>query len=813
MNTAQTDSLKPHCHNRCFAIVSYRNYTKGGGGEMFLYQTAEWVMKRGMTAVWISFADHLLSPHPKFSLDSKKIYNDTKGKCDELYFINLPGWNSKALETWLKALRPLVVHHQGHHRREISDVTLRLNIPLITGYHFWVGAVKLSLKTMNREILKNISEYKPDDEILALEKLRMQFPDLIIPYGCSNFLREVIKKVTDITLEYIIEPASSSKLKINYKPNSPGGGDVNKWVTQINLHSQKGGELFLKLMKETSLPLLGVFSESGSEILDNKIRDFSKVRAYPTKLLEHTDNVKEVYYQTRLLLVPTLVDETFCRVVNEAMMSGIPIVTTGNGAIKDYLQQGGIILPLSTPKDYLQWVNKIKELYDDVPKLLDLCSKSLEEYKKVSEDRSKNRFTSILDRVSIYRHQKVALFVPWADQGLGIQARYYKDILDRNGYQTYIFSFRSYFSEGNVAPVPSYSKGNVDPRTFQADKKEWWYIKVYYSPNFRESVTDEEITNFVVSNNIGHFIIPETCWSRVFEIAKLVKNLGVKVYAIPNLEIVRSKELIKHNIFDKIGCNNFFSYDTLKSKGLTVSYLGFSIPPKKVEIPEVGPKKRINFLNLGGVNGFTRKQCLEVCEAFSKAVAKGDKLGLELHLTVSIQKNIDPRIRKYKDHPNITLIEKHLSYQEITNLYEKSDIVIQVSKHEGLGLGFYEALAHCKPLITLDTSPHNELVSGTKYPNELISGYLSDTKQVSGYEPKLRSGWLVKCKKIPLTDNDDAIIQSAVFEVDDLADAILGASEEYSKKPNEWYVRVSKNYHTQLNYSEFEMRFLHFISS
>ena len=40
------------------------------------------------------------------------------------------------------------------------------------------------------------------------------------------------------------------------------------------------------------------------------------------------------------MLSPSIVDETFCRTVNEAMMNNIPIITSGQGNLK-YLVENG----------------------------------------------------------------------------------------------------------------------------------------------------------------------------------------------------------------------------------------------------------------------------------------------------------------------------------------------------------------------------------------------------------------------------------------------------------------------------------------
>ena len=66
------------------------------------------------------------------------------------------------------------------------------------------------------------------------------------------------------------------------------------------------------------------------------------------------------------------------------------------------------------------------------------------------------------------------------------------------------------------------------------------------------------------------------------------------------------------------------------------------------------------------------------------------------------------------DKPFVNLISSHLSYSKILNLYNKNHISIQISKHEGLGLGFYESCFMNTPVITLNAPPHNEVIFNNK---------------------------------------------------------------------------------------------------
>lgn len=751
--------------------MSYRGYENGGGGEKFLHQTAVWAIQTNLwNVVWISFVDHTLTPYEKFSISKSRI-NETS----YIRYINIPGYDSDHLTSWLALLRPNVIHHQGHFRKEIFEVAKELNIPMITGYHFWSGAVVLNNKTFNKNIIDNIDLHHKDSQLDTLAP-DGKFHPLVYAYACSSFLRNVVQKVTGVDISTVITPNSESCLKVKWS-------EKNKYVTQINLHPHKGGEIFLHLLLYTDLPLLGVISENDTSDLYQRIKDAVFVRKFPTVLMDHTNDIRSVYDKTRILLVPTLVDETFCRVVNEGMMSGIPIVTTGKGAISDYVKSAVVIRDEDHDiKSYDTMVTKRNEiwsftlvsLYSNIPKLKQLSIDTIEEYKNVNEKKSRNAFLRLMNTITNTRKRNIAIFVPWCDQGLGIQAREYTKTLI-SSYNVHIFSFHSYFS--------------VAKNKFQKDSSEWdLNVPVYYSDNNREQVTDSELATFITQYNIGQAMIIETCWFRIFQIAALLKSKGIRVVAIPNIEIVRKHEIIKHKIFDLIGCNNQLTYDLLSSRGLKCYNLGYSIPPNTSPTKKVKRKldNSLSFVCIGGTNAFSRKQVLEVCQAFARASGKcNGKLGVSL--TVTIQNNIDARINNYRSHKNITIIDSHLKYGDILRLYDDTDITIHVSKHEGLGLGFYESVSRGKPVLTLNTLPHTEIIKDGV------------------------NGWVIDCEYVGMHDNENGIVKSAIFDIDTLANKIVEiyrSIKNIQEFRSASKTRILKDYEERFNYVQYQQRLI-----
>ena len=265
---------------------------------------------------------------------------------------------------------------------------------------------------------------------------------------------------------------------------------------------------------------------------------------------------------------------------------------------------------------------------------------------------------------------------------------------------------------------------------------------VYYSTNSREQVTDEEITMFVNQYSPTMCWIPETVYYRVFEIAKQLRLLNVWVVAIPNIEIVRRQELLLHHSFDTILYNNHFCQNVFKQYGYhgDGKYIGFGLNPIDELIP-MRPKQ-LTFLCLGGLNAFIRKNVDQVTKAFLAAKLPNASLIVTIQsISAEGMKRMPP------SHPSVVVISRSLTSKEINDLYNRAHCLIQVSRHEGLGIGFYEGLQHGLPGITLNISPHNEVYTKA-------------------------TAWLIPATLHPPKENPDSFIFEAEFKTSDLSQSI-----------------------------------------
>ena len=702
-----------------------------GGGEEYLFQTAIWGSQYKMKCYWLSLTDSKNKPHNELKIN------------DEKYFISIKipgGFNEETIINWLTLLKPDIVHHQGHNRKDFYNCCEVIRTEFITGVHFWSGVIDLHPEYGNIQIYENYDKHKKNQDFEELIDSKY-----VTFYSVSDFVTNCVEKICNYRMKYTVYSGSlTSKCLVN-------NIDIqkNKYVTMVNIHKLKGGEILLKCLKELpEIPIIAVRTEHLSEDLDekihNQIQENNKKNKISSFYFERLSDIRYVYSKTKILLVASVVDETFCRTANEAMINGICILTSGRGNLGYVIDNKKYVIDIN---DSEKWIETISNMYYDNNKIIEANDYFKKRYLKYSEKKCEEDFMNIIkDRLTVSKNNNIMIYCPWCDQGLGIQSRNYYNILKSYNYNVFIFSYKPYNA-----------KVTID---LQKDPSEWLIDNVYYSPHDRESVSDKEIIDFVNKYNIGKCLIPETCWHRVFEIAKLLNNNNVKCFAIPNIEIVRKDEVFKHNYFYKILCNNHLCENIFNSHNImNTEYIGYSIRNDNIELKskklDNNQNNTLKFLFIGGMNAFSRKHIIEICEAFEIA----SKINGNISLTCTIQKinnletNDKEKIDRFFQCPNINFIEKHLSYDDIINLYYSHNISIQVSKHEGLGLGFYEALSTGTPIITLDAPPHNEIIID-----------------------KI-NGWIIPCYYKEMTDNTNGLIQSAYFNSKILADKILDISD------------------------------------
>jgi glycosyltransferase involved in cell wall biosynthesis len=127
-----------------------------------------------------------------------------------------------------------------------------------------------------------------------------------------------------------------------------------EFVTLLNLNDNKGGGTLVKIA--AAMPdekFLGVKGAYGGQVLDRKIKNIT--------YKENTANVKEIYAETGILLVPSK-EESWGRVAVEAMSSGIPVIAHPTPGLVESCGAAGIFCDRN---DTAAWVREIRRLRTD----------------------------------------------------------------------------------------------------------------------------------------------------------------------------------------------------------------------------------------------------------------------------------------------------------------------------------------------------------------------------------------------------------------------------------------------------------------
>lgn len=125
-------------------------------------------------------------------------------------------------------------------------------------------------------------------------------------------------------------------------------------ITLINLNENKGGELFWQIA--AAMPdhqFLAVKGAYKKQIIPKRIPQ-------NVVLMEHTSDAKDIYEQTRILLMPSL-SETWGRTAIEAGVSGIPTIAHRSPGLEEALGKAGIFADRAHCKEWVQAIHTLDD--------------------------------------------------------------------------------------------------------------------------------------------------------------------------------------------------------------------------------------------------------------------------------------------------------------------------------------------------------------------------------------------------------------------------------------------------------------------
>lgn len=647
----------------------------------------------------------------------------------------------------LSNIKPKAVLHQGGLRNILGKLFTLLDLNFISCFCFWNDLIE-GEDIMNIDMINR--KYKLNDEFLQLNN-DCNF------YCPSEFVQEICFKNSKINLK-VIE---------NITENIDVKNSKEYYVTLLNCHPLKGGQEFLYLLYnlDISIPLCGIITEYWENFHQQIIEGFkfrNKKNNINKLYLNKQEDISKIYGDSKIILIPSLVDETFCRVAYESKLLDKYTISYNNGNLKYILKNYGkntyIKNPFKNIKNYDYKKIKVEEFkLKEWKKIVEnqyfKCEKSNPKLNNDVEKTKHNLELLIENPKNKKVRNSIGIYGPFSDQGLGIQMREYYTCLEKHGKNPVIYHH-----------IPDFSK--------RTDPEEWENYRIFNSKYHRHNLEFEEILFFVYHYNIKTIIIPEVCFDFIFRTINFFKLCNVKIVCPINIETLRYSECDKYNNIDVIAANNQESYNILKNLfGKRVKFLDFNTTYMKKRKDTTEITNKIIFSSFGGLNSFFRKNIDVIYKVFSEINYNN------FHLNLHIQGHTIGKNITLKNTRNISVFYENKSYSKIIECYKNSHFVIHLGSHEGLGLGFFETLNNNVALITLDTFPNKE--------------YVNDGE----------NGFLVKCNYKELEDNCEGVVNKAILDEIDLKEKIINILEMSKYQLENMILRnkyIVNNYETNL---------------
>jgi glycosyltransferase involved in cell wall biosynthesis len=169
-------------------------------------------------------------------------------------------------------------------------------------------------------------------------------------------------------------------------------------VVFVNPHPAKGVETAFWLAESRpDIPFL--FVESWGLPGDRRQEYRDRAAALPNvEWRGATSDMRDVYGQSRVLLVPSVWEEAWGRIVTEAQVSGIPVLSSDRGGLPESVGPGGILVDPEAPLD--AWVNALAQMWDDPDQYERLSSAALEHSRRpaIQPAAITSRFVDLVSR-------------------------------------------------------------------------------------------------------------------------------------------------------------------------------------------------------------------------------------------------------------------------------------------------------------------------------------------------------------------------------------------------------------------------------
>ncbi|HJZ97112.1 MAG TPA: glycosyltransferase, partial [Candidatus Solibacter sp.] len=147
-----------------------------------------------------------------------------------------------------------------------------------------------------------------------------------------------------------------------------------RFVTFINPRPVKGYKIFLAIAG--MMPEVRFLVVEGWPLGDERTAVERELALLGNvTFLRQLPDTREIYRQSKLLLVPSVVEEGGPRVIREAQLNGIPVLGSCRGGVPEMVGAGGMVV--ENYEDATAWAAAIRQVLDDPHHYADLARAAL----------------------------------------------------------------------------------------------------------------------------------------------------------------------------------------------------------------------------------------------------------------------------------------------------------------------------------------------------------------------------------------------------------------------------------------------------
>ena len=183
----------------------------------------------------------------------------------------------------------------------------------------------------------------------------------------SSSLLDTFKTPERLNYHILIPPVDWREYEVFNSEES------RKYVTLSNLNENKGGQILIDIAKVTpNIQFLGVRGSYWKQIEDKTVTNITYI--------DNTPNIKDVYSQTRILIMPSK-EETWGRTAVEAMSSGIPVIANPTPGLKECCKDAAIFVERDNIQEWSRLIIRLtndKAFYDEFSNRGKIRAKQLE---------------------------------------------------------------------------------------------------------------------------------------------------------------------------------------------------------------------------------------------------------------------------------------------------------------------------------------------------------------------------------------------------------------------------------------------------